>query len=140
MSSEAERVIAEASETIARVDRRKHEQGRDSSVDRWRREMSILEEAREAERQRIGFIERLHESTQKMQREVAMGLSAVGQIAEKLADRITDLEDQVAELRTKLAISEARITDLNARHAGESNDSPGATVLDLPNPLSKRRA
>lgn len=136
-------VIAEARETIRRIDERHRPSPvkyRDP-VEVWKEEMTVLEMAREAEKEKIGFIRRLSESTAQMQRDIAVGLGAVGELAEKITDRIDGLEDELSELRTKLKIADARISDLiAARGSTESkNDSveDRSNVLDLLNPLRR---
>jgi hypothetical protein len=60
---------------------------------------------------RMSAVSDLHRSTQHMQREVACGLGAINELAGKIIDRIDDLEHEVAELRSKLAIADARFED-----------------------------
>jgi hypothetical protein len=98
--------------------------------------MGELEEARGAareqlirEQERIGMVRSLYESTRQCQRDIAGGLNA---------------GDEIGELRIKVKVSEARFEDLkksvDAKSQLSPKDSVGAEVVELPNPLPKRRA
>jgi hypothetical protein len=140
-------IIGEARETLRRVDARLAASGAprvaslvepvfSDPVTKWREEMTALELAREAERERTGLAQRIYESTMKTQLDTAEGLAAVGQLVEALAERIERLEDETSELRTKLQIANVRIDDLLKARASTVEDR--GKVLDLPNPIARR--
>jgi chromosome segregation ATPase len=138
MSMEAEehkrRVLAEARETIKRVDA--HRQGSqvqfEEPLQKWRREMDELTAAREAEKEKMSFVQDLYRGTQRMQRDISMGLSAVNQLAEKITDRLDDLSQEIDELRTKLKVSDARFEDL--KKSVDARTTSGTEVVELPKP------
>jgi hypothetical protein len=145
-------ILDEARETLERVSKEKlmktryrHAEPRDTGVlytepvedrvEKWKREMGELEAARELEKERMGMVQQLYRSTMKCQRDIASGLNAVNQLATAICNRLEDMSDEISELRTKLTVAEARIDDLVKARA-----APVAEVVDLPNPISKRRA
>jgi hypothetical protein len=134
------REIEEARETLKRTSAETRSASREplipeDSVAKWKREMGELEKARELEKERMGMVQQLYQSTMKCQRDIAAGLAAVNKFATAISDRIEGMSDEISELRTKLTVAEARIDDLVKARA-----APVAEVVELPNPISKRRA
>jgi hypothetical protein len=147
-------ILDEARETLERVIKEKpmetryrHAEPRDSGVrytkvvedrvEKWKREMGELEAARELEKERMGMVQQLYQSTMKCQRDIASGLNAVNQLATAICNRLEDMSEEIETLQTRATIAEARFEDL--KRSVDARPTPTAEVVDLPNPLRKLR-
>jgi chromosome segregation ATPase len=110
----------------------------ETSVERWRREVEQLERERAAETEKISFVKQLHQDAKRMQRDVAMGLGAVGQLVEAITSRLEGLEDELAKLRKCMDVADARFEDL--KKSVDARATKDSQVVDLPNPLARARA
>jgi hypothetical protein len=125
----------------------------EDKLTKWRREMTELAEERGAaeaqlavERERLSMVRSLAESAKQTQRDIAGGLNAVNEFATVIKDRLDDMASEIAELRIKLKISDARFEDLkksfDARSPAQpsASNAPNAEIVDLPSlPLAKAR-
>jgi hypothetical protein len=149
-----ESVLAEARQTLKRTSaenlaRHRDAEPKDSGVrytepietssERWRREMGELEEERDAERQRLADVQQLHREMIKSRSDVAAGLRAVNQFAATIVARLEEVTEENTQLKNKLSVLETRFEDLK-RSVDARGAQPSAEVVELPNPLGKRRA
>jgi hypothetical protein len=71
---------------------------------------------------------------------MAASIKAVNEFAAKIVDRLDDMSSEIDSLRTKLTIAEARFKDLKRTVDAKQPPTSTAEVLELPNPIAKRRA
>jgi hypothetical protein len=116
-----------------------HSEPVEDPLERWKREANELDAERIRERERLSMVAQLYRSTIKTQHDIAEGLSAVGGLARAIQGRLDEIETTIIELKRKLNVAETRFEDLK-RTVDAGTTSAGAEIVELPNPLSKRRA
>ena len=111
------------------------------------RELEEADAAREAAKLETSLVQRTYRSLGEMRRDVADGfakikrdiadaLKAVNAIAKGLSTRLEEAEDQIEDLKIRLALSEQRVDDLKRTvdAARGSTTPPSAEVVDLKPP------
>jgi hypothetical protein len=147
--TQRDETLRAADETLARL-KRGMEPVAESRNERFRRESTEQEaewaterERRAAElateRERLSMAHQLHESAIRCSADVAASMKAINAFAERIIQRMDDMSSEIDSLRTRLAISDARFEDLK-RSVDARPPTSTAEVLELPNPLAKRRA
>jgi hypothetical protein len=147
---DGKRIIEEARETLRRVDRKLSQKELHNSFcepieslsDRHRRELAEEEEARRRERRLMGREEReiqeLRAASEQSRADLAEGLATINRLAEAFHERIEAQADELSELRTKLQIADARISDLLVARGTNVPPEHKGQVIDLPNPILRR--
>jgi predicted RNase H-like nuclease (RuvC/YqgF family) len=103
-------------------------------VEKWKRERRELEDDMVRERERISMVAELYRSTMKCQTDIAEGLGTVGRLAEAISNRIDDMGQEIAVLKSKLEIAETRFEDLKRTFDGRAtatNTVENGAVIDL---------
>jgi hypothetical protein len=132
---EMNKIIEEARATLRRTSpdemrRRREPLVEPDRVEKWKRDMQELVDARELERQRMDTVQQLCRVAAHTRTEIAEGLASVGKLASALTNRFEEMSDEIADLRARLVVSEKRFEDL--KRTVDARTSSPAEVVELP--------